>query len=81
MLYSLNTKKDDSAKFQYFYYDNQYKNLYRIQQYVYSKDIILKTKMGEAILIKTQAVQIAREKLYISYTKIQLEEMMKDKVR
>ena len=64
MLYSLNTKKDGSAKFQYFYYDNQYKNLYRIQQDVYPEDIILKTKTGEAIPIRLKLNKLL-EKNYI----------------
>lgn len=76
---SFNARKETNVKYRYFYYSKEDKKLYRLQSDVYPEDLFFKTNIADVLPIKAQNTQVSGKRLYTSYTKAGLGEVMKNK--
>jgi hypothetical protein len=74
-----NTRENGAVKFFYSYYDKKKKQLYRIPAKGFFDDYWIKNSLEKGIPFTTERLQTHNALIYASYSKVQLENMLKDK--
>ncbi len=73
---SPNNRKNGSVKFFYSYYDKKSQKRYSIPSAVFPEVFTLKNSVPGAIPVLAENMRVYQDKLYVSYTKIRLKEMI-----
>lgn len=74
-----NNRNNGSVKFHYSLYDKKEKKLYQISENIFPEDFVVKNGISDGIPVDLSQLKAYKNKMYLSYTKSQLKQIIESK--